>query len=398
MNRDTERVGARLVPRLRASVIAVIVISAPFLLISASVRADTEPNDGFATAEPIVSGSYSGSLGVSPPGDNNDFYSLTTTQTNTWVYVNVTIPQGGPTMNIRLLDSAHNWVGNFDGAGPGVSGTHSVFFTPQTVYIWLNRSGGSGTYQMDVLTTLVQFDWDSPIIQDVAPPDMSVCTTETPTISASYLDVDTGIDASSVVLKVDNIDVTSSATVGTSGVTYTPSPLSEGLHAVYLKVEDNRHNSAAKTWNFTVDSLGPTITDMRPANASSTSSSTPLISASYSDPSGINLALVVFVVDNLIQTPNATVTTTGISYTPAVPLTEGRHCAGLGVKDIVGNARLAMWCFTVSTSHSGNFIDQYWWALVLVVAIVIAVIAVMLVRARKRKPAGTPSSGTIPPQ
>jgi hypothetical protein len=377
-----------------------IVISAPFLLISASVRADTEPNDGFATAEPIVSGSYSGSLGVSPPGDNNDYYSLTTTQTSTWVYVNVTIPEGGPTMNIRLLDSAHNWVGNFGGAGPGVSGTQSVFFTPQTVYIWLNRSSGSGTYQMDVLTTLTQLDWDPPVIQDIAPPDMSVRATKTPTISANYFDVDTGIDVSSVVLKVDDVDVTSSATVTGSGVTYTASPLTEGIHSVYLGVEDNRHNSAAQMWNFTVDTLGPTITDMRPANASSTSSSTPLISANYSDPSGINLALVVFVVDDLIQTPNATVTATGISYIPAQPLAAGTHCAGLGVKDNVGNARLAMWCFTVSasTSTSGSFIDQYWWSLVLVAAIIVAVIAVALIRARRRKPAEMPSSGPMPPQ
>jgi len=45
---------------------------------------------------------------------------------------------------------------------------------------------------------------------------------------------------SSAVLKVDGIDVTLSATVTASGVNYIPGmALSDGIHTVYLEVEDN---------------------------------------------------------------------------------------------------------------------------------------------------------------
>jgi hypothetical protein len=402
MKRGTKRVGTGLVSRSQAIIIAISVILAQFLLISTSARADTEPNNDFPMAEMIVPGTYSGSLGVSPPGDGDDYYSLMTTAPNTWVYVNVTIPAGGPVMNICLTNAAQIWVAYLIYAGPGVHRAYGVFSNPQKVYIWLNKSSGSGSYQMEVFATLTQLDWIPPVIQDIAPGDMSFRSTKTPVISADYFDIDTGIDASSVVLRVDDVDVTSSATVTDSGVTYTATPLTDGIHSVYLKVADNRSNSAVRMWNFTVDTLGPTITDMRPANASSTSSSTPVISANYSDPSGVSLLLVVFVVDGLIQTPNATVTETGISYTPAKPLADGTHCAGLSVQDSVGNAGTISWCFTVSTPtptpNPGSFIDQYWWGLVLVAAIILAVIAVTLVRARRRKSAEMPSSETMPPQ
>lgn len=394
--------GTGLVWRSQALIIAISVILAQFLLMSTNARADTEPNDDFPMAEMIVPGTYSGSLGVSPPGDGDDYYSLRTTAPSTWVYVNVTIPAGGPVMNICLTNAAQIWVAYLIDAGPGVHRAYGVFSNPQRMYIWLNRSSGSGSYQMEVFATLTQLDWIPPMIQDIVPGDNSFRGTRTPVISANYFDIDTGIDASSVVLKVDGIDVTSSATVTYSGVTYTATPLTDDMHSVYLKVADNRSNSAVRMWNFTVDTLSPTITDMRPTNASSTSNSTPLISANYSDPSEVSFLLVVFVVDGLIQTSNATVTKTGISYTPAEPLADGTHCARLSLQDSVGNAGSTSWCFTVSTPtptpNPRSFIDQYWWGLVLVAAIVLAVIAVALIRARRRKPAEMPSSETMPPQ
>ena len=85
------------------------------------------------------------------------------------------------------------------------------------------------------------------------PSDGSTTTDTTPTISASYSDSGSGINTSSVILKLDGTDVTASATVIASGVMYTPTTaLSYATHTVSLNVSDNSTNTASKTWSFTV--------------------------------------------------------------------------------------------------------------------------------------------------
>jgi hypothetical protein len=71
---------------------------------------------------------------------------------------------------------------------------------------------------------------------------------------------------SSVLLEVDNIDVTSSASVTSSGVSYIPATaLIDSSHTVYLEVEDIYGNLATITWSFTVDTTPP-ITTISPDN------------------------------------------------------------------------------------------------------------------------------------
>lgn len=375
------------------TVVAVMAISCVTMV--TKVSADTEPNDGFPTAEPIAPGAYSGSLGVTPPSDGNDYYSLTLSSPSLWVYVNVTIPGGGPTMNIYLMDSAHNMFGIISGAGPGTHQTHSVFFNPQTVFIAMNLVSGSGSYQMEVFVTATKLDSAPPRIQNLRPPDMSIKATKTPAIAADYVDIDTEIDEGSVVLKVDGVNVTSSATVTSTGVSYTPAPLTEGNHSAYLAVKDIRHNLATQMWNFTVDTFGPTITNLVPTNNSSTNDDTPLIAANYSDPSGVNLAYLILIVDDVVVTSNATVTGSGFSYTPTTPLADGMHYAGLAIKDNVGNVAIQAWIFKV---QSKSFLEESWWVVVAIVIAIIAVLAVALLLTRRKKPAEMPPSEQTPHQ
>ena len=75
-----------------------------------------------------------------------------------------------------------------------------------------------------------------------------------PTISAVYNDA-SGIDLSSVILKVDNIDVTVSATTTATSITYVPtSDLAIGQHKVSLLVSDTASPTNVSTieWNFYV--------------------------------------------------------------------------------------------------------------------------------------------------
>ncbi len=129
-----------------------------------------------------------------------------------------------------------------------VSGSNTV-----EARAWDNASNPSTTISITVL--FIPPDVTPPEISNLQPADGSTVGDGFPTISAGYDDL-SGIDTANVLIRVDDIDVTSSATVTSAGVSYTPtSSLSEGVHNVYLEVEDDssEHNMATKSWSFTVD-------------------------------------------------------------------------------------------------------------------------------------------------
>lgn len=236
----------------------------------------------------------------------------------------------------------------------GVDG-HTYYFQSRA----LDNAGNLEAYpggDGDTYTTidLTADDINGPDITNLQPPDGSTTNDDSPTISADYSD-SSGIDTGSVLLKVDGVDVTSSATVTSTGVAYTPTtPLSDGPHDVYLEVQDNssNHNSENKSWSFDVDTTGPDITNLQPPDDSTTNDDSPTISADYSDPSGIDTSSVLLKVDGIDVTSSATVTTTGVTYTPAAPLSDGSHDVYLEVEDSSGNQNSAneSWSFDVDAS------------------------------------------------
>jgi parallel beta-helix repeat protein len=193
-------------------------------------------------------------------------------------------------------------------------------------------------------------DTTSPIITNLQPSDSSTTNDSTPMIIADYSD-SSGINLGSVLLEVDGIDVTLTAMVTASGVTFTPgTALSDGIHMVYLKVRDNAGNLATVTWNFTVDTSTPTITNLQPLDSSTTNDNTPTISADYNDTEGINIGSVVLEVDGIDVTSSATVTINGVSYTPGIELADGTHTVLLEVEDAYGNLATVSWSFDVDTT------------------------------------------------
>jgi parallel beta-helix repeat protein len=193
-------------------------------------------------------------------------------------------------------------------------------------------------------------DTTPPTITNLKPPDASIIGDSTPTISADYSD-QSGINVSSVVLEVDGIDVTVSAIVTASGVSYVPSTeLSDGIHTVYLEVKDNVDNLATLSWSFTVDSTSPIITNLKPPDGSIINDETPLISANYSDLSGINISSVVLTVNGIDVTSFSIVTESGVSYIPGTGLSDGIQSVYLEVADIFGNLATVSWTFTIDTT------------------------------------------------
>ncbi len=223
-------------------------------------------------------------------------------------------------------------------------GVHNVYLEVRDNCVNHNRAVATWWFRVDSVP---------PLIVNLAPANHSTVSTTTPAIGAGYSDAN-GVNVSLVVLKVDSVDVTTSATVLATSIDYTPAvALSQGLHAVYLSASDksNPPNTAVAIWQFTVDSLGPIITNLRPADLSTTSDNTPLIAADYDDPSSIDTTSVQLRVDGVDVISSAFVTLTYITYTPSAALTEGDHTVFLYVRDDSPghNFGMAQWTFTIDS-------------------------------------------------
>lgn len=101
------------------------------------------------------------------------------------------------------------------------------------------------------------------ILYDATPPavaltvtDGSTITTNSPVIAAVYGDGGRGVDASSVRLTLDGVDVTTQASVTASSTTFAP-VLPQGTHILTLSLADLAGNPASATARFFVDSLPP---------------------------------------------------------------------------------------------------------------------------------------------
>ena len=220
---------------------------------------------------------------------------------------------------------------------------------------WYNDITGFKTYWIDWIDISgVTVDNDPPDITNLQPVNQTVISDNQPTISADYIDA-SGVSIPSVVLEVDSTNVTSFSTVTASSISYLPgSPLSEGVHDVYVEATDesSNQNRAVETWWFTVDTLPPVITTELPANLSTTGNAMPTISASFTDAtSGTDMASVLLRVDTIDVTSSSTITPNTISYQPGVPLNDGVHDVYLEVSDNSGpaNTGIKIWSFTIDT-------------------------------------------------
>jgi len=212
-------------------------------------------------------------------------------------------------------------------------------------------------------------DSTPPAIGAVSPSPQETVPTGRPTISASYSDSGSGIALASIVLKVDGAEVTASATVTASGITYTPaSSLRNGTHTVELIVFDKSGNRARKSWNFNVSdpsvtpptpspqpaasggAIKPIIIVLTPEPQQTVHTPFPTITAAYSAPaSAIDPEGIVLKVDSVDVTQGATVTETHLTYTPERGLSPGTHTVEITVRDRNGSRARRAWNFNVAT-------------------------------------------------
>lgn len=256
-----------------------------------------------------------------------------------------TVEEGG-TLPVPL---AFPWDGR-DGAGSvAPNGTY-----PGTLALALVRefrASGSTDFVATVVAGISSAA--PPVTVDLTPPAISnrapegAAPTLQPTISASFSNALSGIDA--VRLFLDGVDVTAQSTITGDGIAFTPgAPITSGVHNVELRVTDQAGNEAVSIWTFSFDSTPPTIV-LAPASGELTLDTTPTLTATYSDAgSGVKLSSLQAKLDGTAVAfavgPNKA------EFTPAASLADGPHTLVVTLADNLGNTAQATSAFRIVAS------------------------------------------------
>jgi hypothetical protein len=101
---------------------------------------------------------------------------------------------------------------------------------------------------------LVAVTTTPPQIVDIAPPNGQVVNNSKPSIYATYRSpTDVGINAQSVQIEVNGLDVTASSTRTDQFITYSPgAALPDGPVTVKVTIYDNAGNKQSRSWTFVV--------------------------------------------------------------------------------------------------------------------------------------------------
>lgn len=193
----------------------------------------------------------------------------------------------------------------------------------------------------------------APRVSGLSPADGTVLPVgATVDIGATLGDAGGGIDMASIRLSVDGVDVTGSATLTASSVLLlVPTPYAVGRHAVQLVVRDGAGNQTTTAWSFEIDAPAATVfSNLAPRATLPQTAARPRISADYADASGINLSQVRLVMDEVDVTQQASITASGVSFTPAQALAPGRHVVYLVVTNNQGRVASTIWTFEVEAS------------------------------------------------
>lgn len=155
----------------------------------------------------------------------------------------------------------------------------------------------------------VRIDRTDPVISDLLPSG-SVAATRTPTIGATITDPLSGVNWSTLVMKLDGVTVTPSVNPTTGAVTYTPPGwLNQGEHTVYLEVHDNAgstSNVASTTFAFNIDTSAPFNTSV-------------VINGGASTTNDINVTLTLSAADVYTSVTEMAISNNGTDWSAWVP-------------------------------------------------------------------------------
>ena len=122
-------------------------------------------------------------------------------------------------------------------------------------------------------------------------------------------------------------------------------------YAYSINTEGNENQTGNRSvW---VDATAPTISNYSPSHGSSTTDTTPAISADFYDGgTGIDNSSVIITLDGENKTSSATINWSSVTHTPS--LSTGIHTVRVTVSDNISNTAYHEWSFTISSGTNGN--------------------------------------------
>lgn len=178
-------------------------------------------------------------------------------------------------------------------------------------------------------------------------------TSNKPTITWTVTDAGSGVDSSTISIKIDSgstvtSGITKTAITNGYSCSYTPSTaLSEGSHSITINATDNDGNAAtAATASFTVDTVPPTLTVTAPTDGLITNQSALTVSGTTNDSTSSPVTITVRVNGGSAVTP--TVSAQG-AWSTSVALTTGSNTITIIATDSAGKTTTITRTVTLDT-------------------------------------------------
>lgn len=201
---------------------------------------------------------------------------------------------------------------------------------------------------------LVVKEKTAPIITITAPTASSTLTNNKPTITWTVTDADSGVNPSTISIKIDSGSVIKSGITKTaSGKGYTCSyvpttALTDGSHTITVNASDYDGNAAtAKSVTFKVDTTPPTLSVSSPAAGLITNTAALTVSGTTND--ATSSPVTVKITLNGANQGTVTVASSG-AFSKAVTLKEGSNTIVVTATDAVGKASTITRTVTLDTS------------------------------------------------
>ena len=186
----------------------------------------------------------------------------------------------------------------------------------------------------------------APVITILTPTAGAYLATATPEISFTVTDNDSGVDLSSVVVKVDGKAVSSAVSTAMTGgyrFTVTAPSLTDGAHTITVDASDCDGNAAVQaSVRFTSDTVPPVLNVTAPAEGLKTNNAKVIVSGETNDATSSPVTLKV----------NGAAVTVGENgkWSTQVTLKEGENTITVVATDAAGKATTVVRKVTLDTS------------------------------------------------
>lgn len=248
----------------------------------------------------------------------------------------------GQTYDLTLNSSTGNWEATITAPNKTSFNQTGGYYNVQVKAT--NDAGTTGTADASTLDglKLVVKERVAPVITIVSPTNGAyVINSKQPVVFTVTDEVDgSGVDLSTLVVKLDGTAVASSTLVNTAitngyQVTYTPATaLTDGEHTVTIDVKDHDGNSATqKSTTYRIDTVPPTLNITSPADGLVTATAALTVAGTTNDATSSPVTITIKL--NGIDQGAVTVGTNG-SFSKSVTLKEGSNTIVITATDAAG--------------------------------------------------------------